>query len=188
MVSLGDLKRLLRPAARMPAAMSGTAADPVAVPPAPSAGAASAGKLDDGGERHHATVVFSDLTGYAALNDAFDPEEVETRQMARSTPPPRLQRETTPSGIAASWRPIPPRNLSSERISPSPAPAHGAGSAAVNPARRWWSHWRPCTGAGQRQRAFCIFPSWRPRCRACAGSNPVGCFPVKRHAPPGGYG
>jgi len=77
-VSLGDLKRLLRPAARMPAAMSGTAADPVAVPPAPSAGAACAGELDDGGERHHATVVFAVLSGYAALNGAFDPEEVET--------------------------------------------------------------------------------------------------------------
>ena len=54
MVSLGDRKRLLRAAVRMLAAMSGTAADPVAVPPAPSAGAACAGELDDGGERHHA--------------------------------------------------------------------------------------------------------------------------------------
>jgi class 3 adenylate cyclase len=77
-VSLGDLKRLLRPAARMPAAMSGAAADPVAVPPAPSAGAGCAGELDDGGERHHATVVFAGLSGYAALNGTFDPEEVET--------------------------------------------------------------------------------------------------------------
>jgi class 3 adenylate cyclase/tetratricopeptide (TPR) repeat protein len=29
------------------------------------------------GERRHATVMFSDLTGYTALNEAFDPEEVE---------------------------------------------------------------------------------------------------------------
>ena len=29
------------------------------------------------GERRHATVVFSDLTGYTALNEALDPEEVE---------------------------------------------------------------------------------------------------------------
>ena len=31
----------------------------------------------DPGERRHATVMFSDLTGYTALNEATDPEEVE---------------------------------------------------------------------------------------------------------------
>ena len=76
-VSLGDRKRLLRAAARMAPATSVRAEDPGGEPPAPSAGAAPAGELDDEGERRHATVVFSDLTGYTALNEAFDPEEVE---------------------------------------------------------------------------------------------------------------
>jgi class 3 adenylate cyclase len=31
----------------------------------------------DDGERRHATVMFSDLSGYTALNESFDPEEVE---------------------------------------------------------------------------------------------------------------
>ena len=31
----------------------------------------------DDGERRHATVMFSDLSGYTALNEALDPEEVE---------------------------------------------------------------------------------------------------------------
>ena len=31
----------------------------------------------EAGERRHATVMFSDLSGYTALNEAFDPEEVE---------------------------------------------------------------------------------------------------------------
>jgi class 3 adenylate cyclase/tetratricopeptide (TPR) repeat protein len=39
------------------------------------AGAVSA--TVDTGERRHATVMFSDLTGYTALNEATDPEEVE---------------------------------------------------------------------------------------------------------------
>ena len=36
-----------------------------------------AGGRRDPGERRHATVMFSDLTGYTALNEATDPEEVE---------------------------------------------------------------------------------------------------------------
>jgi class 3 adenylate cyclase len=40
--------------------------------PAPAAPVAS-----DDGERRHATVMFSDLSGYTALNEALDPEEVE---------------------------------------------------------------------------------------------------------------
>src|SRR5437763_9450549 len=53
-----------------------------------SAAAAAARTLDagtsalrigpgDDGERRHATVMFSDLSGYTALNESFDPEEVE---------------------------------------------------------------------------------------------------------------
>ena len=76
-VSLGDRKRLLRAAAHLAADLSGGAPEPVAGPAAPAAGAALAGELDEEGERRHATVVFSDLTGYTALNEAFDPEEVE---------------------------------------------------------------------------------------------------------------
>ena len=34
------------------------------------------GPTEDG-ERRHATVMFSDLSGYTALNESFDPEEVE---------------------------------------------------------------------------------------------------------------
>ncbi|MCY7306863.1 MAG: AAA family ATPase, partial [Rhodoferax sp.] len=49
------------------------AAEPDLPSPAPVAVAAP----DDEGERRHATVMFSDLTGYTALNEAFDPEEVE---------------------------------------------------------------------------------------------------------------
>src|SRR5450755_552000 len=40
--------------------------------------AESAPTATDEGERRHATVMFSDLSGYTALNEAFDPEEVET--------------------------------------------------------------------------------------------------------------
>lgn len=71
-VSLGDRKRLLKAAAQAPAAPGGPAEPGPAVPPA-----TPSGTLDDEGERRHATVMFSDLTGYTALNEAFDPEEVE---------------------------------------------------------------------------------------------------------------
>lgn len=87
--SLGDRKRLLKAAAgavapQAPvAAVAGAAAGPS--PPigraAALAAAAPAG-VGEEGERRHATVVFSDLTGYTALNEAFDPEEVE-QVMAR---------------------------------------------------------------------------------------------------------
>ncbi|MEO8312224.1 MAG: adenylate/guanylate cyclase domain-containing protein [Caldimonas sp.] len=43
---------------------------------AADAGAAPAGPADEG-ERRQATVMFSDLSGYTALNESFDPEEVE---------------------------------------------------------------------------------------------------------------
>ena len=36
-----------------------------------------AAATSDDGERRHATVMFSDLSGYTALNEALDPEEVE---------------------------------------------------------------------------------------------------------------
>ena len=39
--------------------------------------AASEPAADVEGERRHATVVFSDLSGYTALNERFDPEDVE---------------------------------------------------------------------------------------------------------------
>ena len=59
------------------------AATPVAPPTAPASPAtAAAGRtgapepLDDG-ERRHATVMFSDLSGYTALNESADPEVVE---------------------------------------------------------------------------------------------------------------
>jgi class 3 adenylate cyclase/tetratricopeptide (TPR) repeat protein len=38
---------------------------------------AGRGAAPDDGERRHATVMFSDLSGYTALNEALDPEEVE---------------------------------------------------------------------------------------------------------------
>jgi len=55
-------------------------ASPPAVVSAPVTAAApstlAAGPVDEG-ERRHATVMFSDLSGYTALNESFDPEEVE---------------------------------------------------------------------------------------------------------------
>lgn len=88
--SLGDRKRLLKAVAAAAAvahtAVTAVAAGatvlttatqaqqpaetlaPVPAPPAP---------ISDEGERRHATVMFSDLTGYTALNEALDPEEVE---------------------------------------------------------------------------------------------------------------
>ncbi|MEP6969531.1 MAG: adenylate/guanylate cyclase domain-containing protein, partial [Betaproteobacteria bacterium] len=48
------------------------------VAPAPAAAALTrSSPHNEDGERRHATVMFSDLTGYTALNEAFDPEEVE---------------------------------------------------------------------------------------------------------------
>ena len=74
--SLGDRKRLLKavatPAAA-PLAQAQVAAPGASAAAAPLAPAAQG----DEGERRHATVMFSDLTGYTALNEAFDPEEVE---------------------------------------------------------------------------------------------------------------
>ena len=78
--SLGDRKRLLKAIAAGQLASS--------PPPAhvawrePGATSASANtsvppSRSDVGERRHATVVFSDLAGYTALNETFDPEEVE---------------------------------------------------------------------------------------------------------------
>ncbi|MBP6776452.1 MAG: zinc ribbon domain-containing protein, partial [Piscinibacter sp.] len=44
---------------------------------APEASAAPAAELAaDAGERRYATIVFSDLSGYTALNERIDPEEV----------------------------------------------------------------------------------------------------------------
>src|SRR6476620_9213419 len=52
-----------------PAALAASVA-----PPAPAARVTD--RADDG-ERRQATVMFSDLSGYTALNESFDPEEVE---------------------------------------------------------------------------------------------------------------
>src|SRR6185503_7179026 len=41
------------------------------------AAAGSGAAAGDDAERRHATVMFSDLSGYTALNEALDPEEVE---------------------------------------------------------------------------------------------------------------
>jgi class 3 adenylate cyclase/tetratricopeptide (TPR) repeat protein len=62
--------RDLRAGAASPAAPStGTASGTASAP-------ASAGAFDEG-ERRQATIVFSDLSGYTALNEQLDPEEVE---------------------------------------------------------------------------------------------------------------
>lgn len=77
--SLGDRKRLLKAIAGLtglvatPAAAATTAVAALVNAPIPTAL-----PVADEGERRHATVMFSDLTGYTALNEAFDPEEVET--------------------------------------------------------------------------------------------------------------
>ena len=85
--SLGDRKRLLKAAAPACAIRSRAAAcgcRSAAVAHARSAGGVPllAWHRNEEGERRHATVMFSDLTGYTALNEAFDPEEVE-QVMAR---------------------------------------------------------------------------------------------------------
>lgn len=81
-VSLGDRKRLLK--AARPSDAPQVAVTPAQVPVASVVAAASAARIPappasagEEGERRHATVMFSDLTGYTALNEAFDPEEVE---------------------------------------------------------------------------------------------------------------
>ncbi len=71
--SLGHRKRLLKAIAALNAAAASAA--PAAPAPTPTE-ARPTTSLDEG-ERRHATVMFSDLTGYTALNEAFDPEEVE---------------------------------------------------------------------------------------------------------------
>lgn len=43
----------------------------------PQCGERTAGGVADGGQRRHASIVFSDLSGYTALNEKLDPEEVE---------------------------------------------------------------------------------------------------------------
>ncbi len=94
--SLGDRKRLLKlvAAAQSPqsgpaagAATAGNAATPASAsaqhatpgatpgPGLPAAASNTSGQEE--AERRHATVMFSDLSGYTALNEAFDPEEVE---------------------------------------------------------------------------------------------------------------
>ncbi len=81
--SLGDRKRLLK--AANPSAAPHAAAAPAAPVALVAATLAAAGARTlpqsavgaEEGERRHATVMFSDLTGYTALNEAFDPEEVE---------------------------------------------------------------------------------------------------------------
>ncbi len=82
MASLGDRKRLLRAAQAESAPVAApVGAATTAVARAPLEVARTAQLASDGvaeqGERRHATVMFSDLTGYTALNEAFDPEEVE---------------------------------------------------------------------------------------------------------------
>src|SRR6187402_2983994 len=48
-----------------------------AAPAVPVSPASSTAGPNEEGERRHATVMFSDLSGYTALNESFDPEEVE---------------------------------------------------------------------------------------------------------------
>ena len=73
--SLGDRKRVLKAAAAMLAPVAAAPAEATEAPAAAVIPLAAAPAEE--GERRHATVVFSDLTGYTALNEAFDPEEVE---------------------------------------------------------------------------------------------------------------
>lgn len=44
----------------------------------PHCGTRSAALVPEEGQRRHASIVFSDLSGYTALNERLDPEEVET--------------------------------------------------------------------------------------------------------------
>ena len=77
--SLGDRKRLQKALAGASAPAPLPAAATVLVAAEPSAPpTAAAPAVADEGERRHATVMFSDLTGYTALNESFDPEEVES--------------------------------------------------------------------------------------------------------------
>jgi class 3 adenylate cyclase/tetratricopeptide (TPR) repeat protein len=76
MASLGDRKRFLKAATEDPAAAA-VAGVPVPAVVAGSEAPPRSLVLTEEGERRHATVMFSDLTGYTALNEAFDPEEVE---------------------------------------------------------------------------------------------------------------
>lgn len=85
--SLGDRKRLQKAGAALVAVAPATApaqaraTATAAATPAGGGDAQAPVRLHAGvaeeGERRHATVMFSDLTGYTALNEAFDPEEVE---------------------------------------------------------------------------------------------------------------
>lgn len=87
LASLADRKRLLKAVATEAAGSAGLVVAPpvaeapgapaqkplvpmVALPAAPAA-------PNDEGERRHATVLSSDLTGYTALNEAFGSQEVE---------------------------------------------------------------------------------------------------------------
>jgi class 3 adenylate cyclase/tetratricopeptide (TPR) repeat protein len=77
LASLGDRKRLLKAVvADRPAPIASTSI-PAARPAEPAFDAKVSVVSNDEGERRHATIMFSDLTGYTALNEAFDPEEVE---------------------------------------------------------------------------------------------------------------
>jgi len=73
--SLGDRKRLRKAAAPVVSASESATPATTTVAPPPAVGRQPA--PNEEGERRHATVMFSDLTGYTALNEAFDPEEVE---------------------------------------------------------------------------------------------------------------
>jgi class 3 adenylate cyclase/tetratricopeptide (TPR) repeat protein len=56
---------------------TGCGADALAAPAASAAPASPPAGPTEDGERRQATVMFSDLSGYTALNESFDPEEVE---------------------------------------------------------------------------------------------------------------
>jgi class 3 adenylate cyclase/tetratricopeptide (TPR) repeat protein len=96
--SLGDRKRLLKALAASaqvldaaaaptahsdaapnlaPGALPGASVDAVLARPLSAEAQRSPSAAPEEGERRHASVMFSDLTGYTALNEAFDPEEVE---------------------------------------------------------------------------------------------------------------
>ena len=72
-VSMGHRKKLMKAVVALSAPDTESLPEtaPTPAPPAPSTRAPSEG------ERRQATVLFSDLSGYTAMNETLDPEEVE---------------------------------------------------------------------------------------------------------------
>ena len=94
---------------------------------------------DDAGERRHATIAFSDLSGYTTLNERLDPEEVEALMG-------RIKREAV-SHHRAAWRHRQPvrrrRGDGAVRCAAGAARRSGTGRAGrVRTARRGARHRR----------------------------------------------